>query len=129
MSLQLLQTVKTHLIDYGGFLAGYSALYYTWRDSSLRGDGNVVVFRMTGSTGIITRHVQFLDVSVLLLVRPANVTTADAELRRILEFLRDDFEAMDSFNITPLGSYAGPTFLQNNRALFEMILRCGVTDH
>jgi len=129
MSDVLLQRVKGHIIDDGGLLSAYALRYYRWTDTDLDGSGGVALFRMSGPTGTINRHVQFLDVSLRLLADPADVTQADADMLAVLRYLRANPTVTGAFNMFPLGSFTGPSFLQNGRALFEMVIRTGTEDH
>jgi hypothetical protein len=129
MSAELLQRVAGHIVTDGGLLGAYTLRYFRWTDADLRGSGNVALFRMTGTAGQVTRQAQFLDVSLYLLSPPDRASAADADMLAVLRYLRDDYAAADVFNIVPLASYTGPTYLENGRAMFEMVLRTGSTDH
>lgn len=129
MSATLLQRIKAHIVDDGGLLGSYALRYYRWLDSDLNGGGEVLLFRMTGSQGTINRHVQFPDVSLFLLAGKAAVKAADDDMLSVLQYLRANPATTGAFNVFPLGTYTGPSYLQNGRALFEMVLRTGTTDH
>jgi hypothetical protein len=129
MSATLLQRVKNHIIDDGGLLSDYSLRYYRWTDADLNGSGSVALFRMTGTQGLIQTPAQFIDVSLHLLADPDAVKTADDDMLEVLQYLRADYSDTGVFNMFPPFGYTGPSYLQNNRALFEMVIRCGVEDH
>lgn len=129
MSATLLQRIKEHIVDDGGFLGGYGIRYYRWMDSDLNGSGSIALFRMSGLSGEVNRQVQFNDVSLYLLADPDQVKQADDDLLAVLQYLRANPETTGAFNIFPEGSFTGPSYLQNNRAMFEMVLRTGTEDH
>jgi len=132
MSISLLQRMRTHL-DAGGLLDGYQVKYYQWSDQDLNGDGQVIVFRMTGTEGLGAHVIQSPDISIQMLCSPSQVKAGDERMLQILQYLRANFETDNSFgevfNMWPVGTVTGPTFLQNKRARFELIVRTMVTDH
>ena len=129
MSATLLQRLKTHVIDDGSLLSAYSVRYYRWTDADLSGAGNVVLFRMSGTTGIVQTPAQTLDVSIFLLANDNAVKTADDDMLAVLQYLRANYTTTGVFSFFPLNTYTGPDYLENNRAMFEMVVRCGVEDH
>lgn len=129
MSNSLLLKVKNHIVDDGGLLSGYAVKYYRWSDKDLNGSGSVALFRMTGTSGRVNHEVQLHDVSLFLLAAPALVTQADADMLAVLQYLRADYADTGVFAFHPLAGYTGPVYLENDRAMFEMVIRCGVEDH
>lgn len=131
MSRELLLRAKNHIVDDGSLLGDYAVRYYRWSDADLNGGGSVALFRSAGTIGVNNRVVQFPDISLLLLATPALVTQADDDMLAVLRYLRSSYTntAGSVFNFFPLNSYTGPTYLDNGRAMFEMVIRCGVTDH
>lgn len=129
MSAELLQRLKGHIIDTGGLLASYSLRYYRWLDSDISGSGSVVLFRMSGSSGSVDSEVQFPDVMIQLLTNRDEVTQADADMLDVVQYLRANYKSADAFLFTPIGTFTGPNYLDNGRAMFETIIRCGVSDH
>ena len=129
MSTTLLERIKTHIVDDGLLLSGYGVRYYRWLDNDLNGAGGIVLFRMTGTQGTINRHVQFPDVSLYLLADRTDVTQADNDMLAVLQYLRANPATSGAFNVFPIGTFTGPNYLQNGRALFEMVLRTGTEDH
>lgn len=131
MSAELLNRVKQHIVDGAGLLTGYTLRYYRWSDEDLNGSGNVALFRMTGTSGQTNHEAQQHDVSLFLLVGPKDVRRADDDMRAVVQYLRSEAgytNGADVFAFHPLQSYTGPTYLQNGRALFEILIRCGVED-
>lgn len=128
MSIELLRRVSDHL-DSAGLLDGYIVKYYRWSDQDLRGDGQVLLFRMSGTGGPNAHVIQVLDVTVQMLCDPGQVEFGDRRMLEIVRYLRANFETTDAFNMVPVDPYTGPTYLQNNRARFELIVRTMVTDH
>lgn len=129
MSSQLLLRVKNHIVDQGGLLANYAKKYYRWSDADLKGSGGVALFRMTGTSGDVDHQAQQLDVSLFLLASPELVTQADSDMLGVLRHLRANYKSSLAFQYRPLQSYTGPVHLENGRAMFEMVIRCGVEDH
>lgn len=129
MSATLLQRVKTHIVDDGGRLSGFSVRYFRWLDNDLNGAGSVALFRVTGTEGQINRHVQFPDVSLFLLADSESAKSADDEMLATLRYLRANPAAAGAFTMFPIGTFTGPSYLQNGRAMFEMVIRVGTTDH
>ena len=129
MSKTLLQRVRGHIVTDGGLLTGYTTRYYRWTDTDLKGSGNVALFRMSGTGGPTDFQQQQHDVSLYLMGTKTRVTQADTDMLSVLQYLRANFDSANVFSYTPLQAYTGPTYLSNGRAIFEMVIRCGVTDH
>lgn len=129
MSNTLLLRVKDHIVDDGALLGAYSVKYYRWSDKDLSGSASVALFRMTGTSGTVNREAQQHDVSLFLLASPALVTQADADMLSVLQYLRANYTDTGVYAFFPLQGYTGPTYLENGRAMFEMVIRCGVEDH
>lgn len=147
MSDDLLRNVSRHLSD-GGVLDGYSIRYYKWTDEDLNGAGNVALFKMNGTFGQSDSVAQMPDVRLSIITNPDGVRDGDAAMLSILRYVRanytiagewEDADLWDDlaswqdvavFNIhPPLGGFTGPTYLSNGRAMFDLVLRCGVEDH
>lgn len=129
MSAGLLQKLKSHVIDDGGLLSDYTVRYYKWDDRDLQGSGKVALFRMVGTAGETNHEYQQPDVFLRLLSDPDDVKSTDDDMLGVLRYLRDNYETTGITAIHPTGTYDGPRYLANNRAHFEMIVRCGVEDH
>ena len=129
MSRTLLQRVKAHIVDDGSLLSGYAVRYYRWTDTDLSGGGEVALFRITGTEGQVNRHVQYPDVSLFLMASPANVGAADDAMLGVIQYLRANHETAGAFNMFPVGTFTGPSYLENGRAIFELVIRTGTTDH
>lgn len=129
MSTQLLTRAKTHIVNDGGLLGAYTVKYYRWSDKDLNGSGSIALFRMSGTSGRVNHEAQQHDVSLFLLAAPALVTQADSDMLGVLQYLRTNYEAATVYAFFPLQGYTGPTYLENGRAMFEMVIRCGVVDH
>jgi hypothetical protein len=129
MSATLLNRVKAHIIDDGGLLGAYTVKFYRWSDADLNGDGSIALFRMSGTNGPSSHVIQWPDVSLYLLANPDAVLQADTDMLGVLQYLRADYTTTDAFNLHPVGTYTGPTYLDNGRAMFEMVIRTGVEDH
>lgn len=129
MSSQLLLRLKNHIVDQGGLLTSYAKKYYRWSDADLKGSGGVALFRLTGTAGVVDSQAQDIDVSLFLLAGPSLVTQADSDMLGVLRYLRANYSSSGVFNYTPLQSYTGPVYMENGRAMFEMVVRCGVEDH
>ncbi len=130
MSLSLLQRVRDDL-NTAGLLDGYVQRFYRWIDTDMK-SGQIILFRMSGTYGPGAHVIQRPDVSIQLLCDPDQVTQGDTRMLAILRHFRSNFEIAstngDAFNVVPLGGYDGPRYLQNNRALFDLRLRCMVED-
>lgn len=129
MSATLLQRVKGHIVDDGGLLSAYKVRYFRWTDRDLGGSARVALFRMTGTSGRVNHEAQQQDVSLHLLAGASLTKQADDDMLSVLQYLRSSFAATDVYAMHPLGGFTGPSYLQNGRAMFEMVIRCGVTDH
>ena len=134
MSVQLLQRMRSHL-DQGNLLDGYKVLFYRWSDQDLNGSGQVILFRMPGTEGDGAHVIQRPDIEINMLCDPDQVAAGDARMLQILQYLRANFETAEDnpfgrvFNMWPIGVYSGPTYLQNNRAMFNLVVRCMTEDH
>jgi hypothetical protein len=129
MSDVLLNRVSSHIVTDGSLLPGYQVKYYRWSDRDLKGSADVALFRMSGTSGPSDPEAQQHDVSLSLLVGADQVRAADSHMLSVLRYLRDDFETEGVFAMSPLGAYTGPSYLENDRAIFEMVIRCGTEDH
>ena len=132
MSVELLRRVSAHL-NSANLLDGYQVKYYRWSDQDLNGSGQVILFRMPGTSGPGAHVIQRSDIEISILCDPDQVAAGDARMLQILQYIRANFEADNDFgrvfNMWPTGSYTGPTYLQNNRALFSLTVRCMTEDH
>lgn len=129
MSAELLQRIKTHIVDDGGLLSGFTVKYYRWSDDDLNGTGSVALFKTSGTYGPSGHVDQWPDVSLYLLADPDKTKAADDAMLAVVRYLRNNYTTDDVFNIHPVGGYTGPMYLANGRAMFELVMRCGVTDH
>lgn len=129
MSSTLLQRVSAHIITDGGLLSDYALRYYRWTDADLNGAGKVALFRMPGSAGRVNRQAQFPDVELSLLADSDDAVATDAAMLGVLQYLRANFSTAGAFNLFPVDTYSGPTYLANDRALFAMTIRAGTEDH
>lgn len=142
MSISLLESLRGHLNPTGGrnLLDGYAVRFYRWSDTDLK-QGQIILFRMKGTHGPSAHVIQRPDVSIQMLCDPMQVRAGDCRMLEILQYLRANFEieveqqdddlkpATNVFNLLPIGTYCGPTYLQNNRANFEMVVRTMVVNH
>ena len=128
MSITLLERVRDHLND-GGLLDDYSLRFYRWSDQDLNGSGQLILLRMPGTSGDGAHVIQRPDVSIIMLCDPDQVRSGDLRMLDILQYLRANFSSEGVFNMWPVGPYTGPSYLQNNRATFELVVRCMTTDH
>lgn len=132
MSVQLLQRLSQHLDD-GGLLTGYEVRYYRWSDQDLNGTGQVILFRMPGTEGDGAHVIQRPDMEINMLCNPDQVTNGDARMLDIVQYLRANFDADNTFgrvfSLWPTGTYSGPIYLENNRAMFRLVVRGVTEDH
>ena len=128
MSVTLMRRLRDHL-QAANLLDGYQVEFYRWSDQNLRGDGQVIVFRMPGTSGVGAHVIQRPDVSIQIICGPTQVEDGDNRMLQILQYLRENFSTTDVFNMWPTGSYTGPMYFENNRARFELVVRCMTTDH
>ncbi len=132
MSVSLLQRVHDHLAAATpSLLRDYAVRFYRWVDSDMK-SGQIILFNLPGTYGPGAHVIQRPDVSIQILCNPDQVTAGDARMLSILQYFRLHFEIMsdngNAFNAVPLGHYDGPRYLQNNRALFDLRVRCMVED-
>lgn len=129
MSSALLEKIKTHIVDDGGLLGSYSVKYYRWSDKDLNGAGNIALFKMTGTGGVSSHEAQQTDVSLFLLANSSNVKQADQDMLAVVQYLRSNYTTTGVYALHPLYAYTGPNYLENGRARFELVIRCGTEDH
>lgn len=132
MSVTLLERFRAHL-DAGNLLDGYQVKFYRWSDQDLNGNGQLILFRMPGTEGDGAHVIQRPDVEITILCDPAQVEAGDRRMLQILQYLRANFDADTSFgrmfSLWPIGVYTGPVYLENNRAMFRLVVRAVTTDH
>jgi len=134
MSAELLQRIQGHL-DAEGLLAGYDTLYFRWTDEQVNGNTPFILFRAAGSAGDDNYVVQYPDVRIILVANPSGAVAGDARMREIIRFFRAD----DGYRITgasgevlsvaPIGPVIGPLYLENDRPIWELNVRCLVDDY
>lgn len=129
MSRTLLQRARAHIVTTGGLLGSYQTRYYRWTDRDLNGSANIALFRMTGTSGPVNHEYQQNDISLILLRSRENVVQGDDDMLAVTRFLRQDYDGPDVVAYHPLTTHTGPVYLENDRATFELVIRCGVTDH
>lgn len=128
MSDDLLRRVSSHL-DSGDLLEGYVVRYFRWTDADLNGAGGVILFRMAGTAGRSDSVAQTPHVSIQMLCDPDAVVAGDARMLAMLRYLRENYSSADVRNMFPVGPVLGPSYLENNRARFEITVSCLVEDH
>ena len=128
MSITLLERFRAHL-DAGDMLDGYDVRFYRWSDQDLNGSGQLVLFRMPGTEGDGAHVIQRPDMEISILCDPSQVKTGDERMLAIVQYLRANFTTTGIINLWPVGAYTGPTYLQNNRALFRLVVRAVTSDH
>jgi hypothetical protein len=128
MSLSLLQSVIGFLQD-ASLLDGLAVRYYRWTDADLNGNGNFIVVRMSGTSGIRNATVQSPDVRLLLVFPAASVTTGSQIADAIFAKFSDATAPYGVLKFEPLSTVSGPYYLDNGRGVFEIIVRCFVQDH
>lgn len=128
MSATLMERLEQHL-QADNLLDGYSVRFYRWSDQDLRGSGQVILFRMPGTSGDSAHVIQRPDVSIQILCDPSQVKNGDDRMLAILRYIRANFQTNGVVNMWPIGPYTGPVYLENNRAMFELVVRCVTEDH
>lgn len=130
MSLSLLERVSSHL-SAAGLLTGYDVLYFKWTDERINQNTPFILFRMAGTSGVDNQCVQYPDVRILLVGNPTTVLEADARAYDIHRHFRTQFESADNSvkYFEPLGQVIGPLYLENDRPVLEINVRCLVDDH
>jgi hypothetical protein len=129
MSATLLKRVRDHIFIDGGLLTGFETRYFRWTDADLQGSADIALFRMSGTFGDTVEAVQFNDVSLYAMCDAESMKSTDDAMLAVLQYLRADYSTAGVFGMTPIGTYTGPTALQNGRCIFEMVIRCGTEDH
>lgn len=127
MSLTLLQRVHAHL-DAANLLTGYSVRYFRWTDADIAGNTPFIMFRQSGS-GSSDILLQDTQVSVVLVGLPTTVVDADARAQQILRYVRGStVQTDDAIRFDPVGTVRGPTYLENGRPVFEIVVRVYTED-
>lgn len=129
MSIELLRKVSGHL-DNAGLLTGYAKKYFRWSDADVKGTANFVLFRMSGTAGARDATVQRPDVRILLVCK-ANEVEVDGSQKAeaIFANFAGTTAPVGIIKFEPLGTVNGPFYLDNGRGVFEIIVRCFVSDH
>lgn len=127
MSAELLQQVRAHV---GHLIEGYQVRYFQWTDYDLVGSGQVILFRMAGTSGPSDHQIQYPDVSIQLVCDSDKVLEGDAVMLEIVRFLRSDLGFTSEYveGYEPM-KVTGPSRLENGRMRFELVLRCLVENH
>ena len=88
---------------------------------------------MPGTAGNGAHVIQRPDIEINMLCDPGEVKSGDERMLAILQYLRENFDVDNQFgrifSLWPIGVYSGPTYLQNNRALFALVVRAVTEDH
>lgn len=128
MSVSLLQALWAHISP---VVPGYSVRYFRWTDLDLSGSGNVFLIRMNGTAGESDEVAQLPDIS-LQLITTADATVAGSNaMDSVMSFLRSEagYTSEDVAGFIPVGPVVGPNYLANDRARFELVVRCLTEDH
>lgn len=128
MSIELLEKVAGHLDD-AGLLTGYAKKYFRWTDADVSGTANFVLFRMSGTAGARDATVQRPDVRILLVCNAASVVSGSQKADAIFANFSGTTAPSGIIKFEPLGAVSGPFYLDNGRGVFEIIVRCFVSDH
>jgi hypothetical protein len=128
MSLALLEKIAAHLDD-AGLLTGYTKKYFRWTDADVNGAANFVLFRMAGTAGARDATVQRPDVRILLVCNATDVIAASQKADAIFANFAGITTPPGVIKLEPLGTVGGPFYMANGRGVFEIIVRCFVSDH
>jgi len=128
MSIELLKKVAGHLDD-AGLITGYTKKYFRWTDADVAGTANFVLFRMAGTAGARDATVQRPDVRILLVCNAKSVDAGSQKAEAIFANFAGTTAPDGIIKLEPLGTVNGPFYLDNGRSVFEIIVRCFVSDH
>ncbi len=127
MSHQLLEKVSTHL-RMAGLLDDVLSKYYGWKDADLQGKADFVVFLMSGTSGPRDAIVQSPDIKLLVVGQAVAPKATNEKADAIFENLAGLTTPEGIIKLEPLSIVSGPYYLDNGRCVFEINLRCFVSN-
>ena len=114
-----LAQISTHIAD---LTAGYAIRFHRWTDADQAGEGQLVLFRLSG-TGASDYVTSVRDVLIRMLCSPASVEAGRLIMERVQRRLFDEYKGGGAFLYLPMGELLGPMYLQNERAIFDLNVR------
>jgi hypothetical protein len=127
MSYQLLKSVETCLRD-AGLITGFTAKFYRWLDADVKGTADFIVFRMSGTSGPRDQFLQQPDIRILVVGKAKKIDETNAVADAIYAFFAGTETAIGVTKLEPLATVTGPYFMDNERCVFEINVRCFVAD-
>lgn len=126
MSQPLLEKIATYLRQ-AGLLEGLTTKFYRYTDEDLKGASNLVVFRMAGA-GPRNSVVQQPDIKVILIGKQSDIVETNNKADAIFKHFGGLTAPEDVLKLEPLAYVMGPFFMDNERPVFEINVRCFVQD-
>lgn len=126
MSAVLLNRVKDY-VDSANLLAGYEVKFFQWTDADVAGNTPFVLFRQSG-TGNSDMLVQQINVSIILVATPTTALSADERAQAIARLFRVAGSHDGLVRFDTQGGKMGPSYLENGRPVFEIVVRVYAED-
>lgn len=124
------RTILTDTVAYlGNLLDGYDVKYFRWTDSDEEGSQPFVMLRFPGSGGPSDVILQQFDVLLVLVQTPTGAVTGHDDMSAILARIREGGAENTVTRFEPLGSVAGPQYLENGRPVWTLNIRCYTEDY
>lgn len=123
----LLQRVEDFLAA-GNLLDGYTIRHRRWLDLDLQQNGQVILFRETGTAGPSDYCVQKPRVTISMLTDPDAVESGRERMREINQRFYTNYKSADVVMFVPIGTISGVSYLENDRGLFRLTVECIVQD-
>lgn len=115
------EELRTHL-DAASLLAGYTFRFYRWTDSDITAGARLAVIRGEGG-GLVDPAIGRPDVRLLLVGGKKETQAIEANAEAIKSYLLQNPGSGDIMQFQLLTDIIGPTFLENDRPVFELNIR------
>lgn len=118
------ERIENHLAA-ADLLDGYFVQYRRWNDANKA--ATLLIRKM--QSGASDHLVQRVGIKLVLMTEPRqNIEQAEERLQLILRYIRANYKAPGLLFIQPISEVKGPFALSDDRAAFELDLRCLTDD-
>lgn len=123
----ILSATRDHVND-AGLLAPYEDLYFRWSDSDVGGNTPFILFRFPGSNGPSSILLQQRDVLIVLVDTKGESERGHDRISAIERLFRQGGIQPGIRRFEVLGGLNGPLYLENDRPVWQLNIRCYTED-
>jgi hypothetical protein len=115
------EVLRAHL-DTASLLAGFTFRFFRWNDAGIAAGGRHAVIRPEGG-GQVDPAIGRPDLRLLLVGGKNETQAIEVNAQAIKSFLLQNPSSGDIMQFILLSDIIGPTFLENDRPVFELNIR------